>query len=219
MGRFCYLPEQTEGEKIMNFWEFVLLIILIFITVVIVMCIIKKYSVKEATVICKNFIKEVFLNLFKPDEFPVVYPSIVGAFNGHIVASYVEEAFKDFSSCFLSFYYDTYGFTKNNNCIIYKFIIQKKDDDISDTYLKSLLQKQAEEVLSHWLHSFDVYADVESMTAIRLRDNELLVAYARTQEGILILANEKEKLRKQDYVSRYKANDKPASFTEDWSDE
>lgn len=193
-------------------------IVCFFVIAVFLISIIKNCSIKKSTLLLKEFLIEIFTTLFQSSENSVMYPSVVGFQDGRIVGVHVEEAFKPMYSSFASCYLQGYHFSKNNDCIIYRFSIKRKKDDISDSDLECLLQKQAEEVLAHQLIMYDCYVSAEALTCVVLKEHEMVVAFARTTEGVEMLDKEKEKLRYRKKMEHERTIQQENTFTEEWSD-
>ena len=189
------------------------LIIILFIITILCIVLIKGCSAVEATKICKTFIADIFKTLFTQDVPPQYFPVLVGYNETRIVPQFVESAFEKISRNFDIFYFLNVEFKmKNNDVVIYHFSIERKTDSLPDEKLELLLQRQAEEVLTKTMHNYDCYLSAEPLTAVRLRADDFLVMYARTQAGIPVL-DELKRLGKQKYNSEHsKTND----FTTNW---
>lgn len=185
----------------------------IFIGAVAITAICKHCSVQEATAICKSCITDIVKELFhnQPPQ-QHYYPVLVGYDGTRIVSQFVDLEFKKLASSFDVCYFTQVSFTPNGNIVVYHFSIQRKQDFLSDDSLEILLQKQAEEVLTKTLHDFDCYLSAESLTAIKLRSNDLLIAYARTEDGIGKL----DELKRQSRRKYQKQRSTATNFNTDW---
>lgn len=195
--------------------EIILLTVFLFCLFIIgVLCValINRCSAKKATKICKKFITDIFMEIFTGDTQLQYFPVLVGYDGTRIVPPFVDSEFKKISLNFDVCYFTQVTYTSNGNIVVYHFSIQKKADSLPDEQLEELLQKQAEEVLSKTMHDYDCYVPVEPLTAVKLRTNDFLVAYARTQEGITKLDEVKKQAKR-----RYRKESRESNeFTTDW---
>ena len=173
------------------------LIIIFFISVV------KNCSGKEAAKILKKFMAETFGELFKPNPPPEpVYPVLVGYDGYRIVPELVNEEFSIIRNNFLFFYNNAAIIASDGHSVKYRFAIERKPDCPDDEILQSLIQKQAEEILTRTLLAYDCYMSAEALTAVELKPNCLYVAFARTQTGIQQLDDLKQRIRRRQIASK-----------------
>ena len=197
----------------LDLFKLLLVIIILFIGAVLCVILAKQCSVKEATKLCKGFLTDISKELFAESTPPQYFPVLVGYDGTRIVPPFVDSEFKKISLNFDVCYFTQVTYTSNGNIVVYHFSIQRKADSLPDEQLEELLQKQAEEVLSKTMHDYDCYVPVEPLTAVKLRANDFLVAYARTQEGITKL----DEVKKQAKRRYRKESREPNEFTTDWS--
>lgn len=167
---------------------FLLLIITIFLTSACRNC-----SAKEATQICMDFLKDILSTLFENSTPPVkkYYPVIIG-WNGHnIQSSTVDNQFKDicneFNTCFCT------NAIFNDDIIKYTFDIYRKANAPADVDFIPLLQKKTEQILFRHLQMNECFMIQESLVHIELDSTHLFIYFARTDIGITMLNERKQK--------------------------
>lgn len=196
----------------MVFLKLILVILILFFGAVLCVVLVKKCSVREATCICKTFVADIFKEVFTNHAPPQYYPVFVGYDGTRIVPQFVDSAFKKISANFEVFYFTDVFYTNNESILVYRFSIQRKKSGLPDDELEKLVQKQAEETLTKTLHDFDCYVSAEPLTAVKLRANDLLVAYARTIDGISKLDEVKRRSARKCQEENSANND----FSTDW---
>lgn len=198
----------------MNFMEILLIAILVFIASIIIVTILKECTVKDATLLCCNFIKEVLagiFNFFFRAKNEIIYPSIVGYDHGVIVLTSVDKEFEkvrnNFETCYCTNakYLDDYVF--------YDFSIQRKPNSYDDDTLIELIQKESEEVVAQNMRMYNCFKSASELTTIELLPNTLTVYYARTSKGIEIIAEMKKAKQLQKGMVKVEHN---SSMTENW---
>lgn len=197
----------------MNLIITILVLFLLFAGAVLCVVLIKKCSVKEATKVCKKFIADIFKEVFSRDIPQHYFPVLVGYDGTRIVSQFVDAEFKKISMNFAVCYFTKVTYTTNGNVVVYHFSITRKMDTLPDETLEELLQKQAEEILSKTMHDYDCYFSAEPLTAVKLCANNLLIAYARTHDGITKL----DELKRQAKRKYRKESRESNEFTTDWS--
>lgn len=193
------------------------IILLLFISAILITMLIKQCSVKEATIMCKDFCKEVFTALFASPPAPEpVYPTLVGYENGHFVPQFIDESFSKVCSNFAVCYCVDARIIADGSCVFYCFSIQRKPDcSLTDTDLAPLIQKEVEEVVTQNMRLFDCYLPAEPLTATELFPTILKVAFARNEAGLKKIEGLKRSARKRRYTT-VSANN--TSMTEAWEE-
>lgn len=174
----------------------------------------KKCSVKEATIFCREFVKEVFRALFAPTPLPKqYYPTIVGWDGFRIVPNLVDSEFhivrENFISCFCTYC----GLRENEDLVLYQFDILRKPDSYEDEILEKIIQKQSEEIVTNTMRMYDFYLPSEPLTLAELFPTRLCVVFARTEDGIKKLDEEKQRMRKRKSLT---SSSKKDAMTETW---
>jgi hypothetical protein len=177
----------------------------------------KSCSVKDATRICIKFFCDILDEIFQSSpQQEICFPVIVGEYCGRIVPQFVNDAFVKIRSNFAVCYCVHFYFSQGNHCIIYKFAIQRKADSLPDDDLQNLVQKQAEEVVTGVMQSYDCWQNAEPLTVVELRDKELLIAFARTPKGMQEIEKTKTRIRVRQL--RQQVNVHAEQLKEDWTD-
>lgn len=202
----------------MNFLSFILVIVVLFISAVVMVALLKKCSVKEATIICKQYIGQILEALSQTSSEPITYPTFVGWVDGRVIAQSVNEEFAKLRANFSVCFFDICKYFAENNCIAYRFKIKRKIDSLSDEDLQDLLQKQAEEVVTQNMQMYDFYLNPEPLTVIDLRQNDLIIAYAVTPDGVNQIDSIKRQIRTRQFHKAMKPASKD-SLTEEWHEE
>lgn len=177
-------------------------------------------STKEATIKFRNFFVEIFKTLFsreKPQDTETRYPTAVGFDGVRFVPQFIDNAFAKVSSNFAVFYYSKCEISKNRNALRYHFAMKQRPDFLPEWELLELLQKQCEKVLTHHLQAMECYLPAEPLTAVRLTDQELLVYFALTPDGIKRLDSIKRKNIRQRALDQ--APPTPDTMEESWENE
>ena len=195
--------------------EILLAFSLLFVAGVLSVSIVKNRSVEEATRTCKRFIADMLKGFLTQPVIPQYYPVMVGHDGFRIVAQLVDNAFKKVSLNFAVCFYTMNQLVHNDTVILYRFSIKRKLDSLDDKSLLDLLQKQSEEVLTKYMYDFDCHLSAEMLTAVYLMDNDLYVAYARTEEGISRIDSLKKLAREKYITEKVESNE----FTTDWNEE
>lgn len=198
-----------------QFIKILVSICIAFVFSVIGVMLIKKCSVKDATIVCRDFIKEVLRALFAPTPPPKqYYPTIAGWDGNRIVPKLVDADFhavcKNFISCFCTYC----GFLESDDLVIYKFDILRKPDSYEDEILENIIQKQSEEVVTNTMRMYDFYLPPEPLSLAELFSTQLYVAFARTEEGIKKLDERKRRIQKRKATVNHTTQD---SLTESWN--
>lgn len=216
----------------MSFFEFLFSIIYFFVASVIMVMVIGKYSAKDSTLMCCEFVKD-FVVVLTKWTFSLVhkffsglllifekwsskrieYPTIVGYENGYIVFNSVDKEFEalraNFDTC-----YCTYAAVSNDrNYVSYQFNIQRKPNSPEDEALELLLQKQAEETVAKTMRMYNCFKAAEPLTVVELFPSVLRVTFARTEEGIKIVDEIRQNVRRRRNVGNIRRYD---SMTERW---
>lgn len=194
-------------------------LVIVFILSVLGVMVVKKCSVKDAALICKSFIQEIFITLFAPTS-PLVqqYPVLVG-WDGvnRIIPELVDDAFSTVRNNFSVCYCLNYDFLENGNIVRYHFdIMRKEGTSIDDDTLERLIQKQSEEILYENMRRYNFYVAPEPLTAVNLFPNALYIAFARNANGIDIIAEYKKNWRKQKMLQKTKTLH--THMVESWDD-
>ncbi len=172
----------------------------VFISSVISVMFVKKCSAKDATIVCRNFIKEIVGALFAPTPPPKqYYPTIVGWDGNRIVPQLVDADFHSISENFLCCFCTNFGY--KNDLVVYQFDILRNPTSHEDKMLEAIIQKQAEKVVTKTMRMYDFYLPPEPLTHIELFPTKLYVAFARTEDGIKILDERKLKIQKRKVTS------------------
>lgn len=201
----------------MNLIIFVLTVFILFFAVVLGIVLIKHYSVKDATIMCKDFCKEVFKTLFASTPAPEpVYPTLVGYAEGHFVLQFVDESFSKVRGNFSTCYCVKAQIAANGSYVYYHFAIQRKPDSLDDDALLLLIQKEAEEALAMTMRMYDCYIPAEPLTVVGLFPHSLDIVFARNETGVKAVENMKHSIRKRKHVNSTIDN---TSMTEKWKEE
>lgn len=171
-----------------------------FILSIIGVMVFKKCSVKNATIICRDFTKDILGGLFEPAPPPIIYyPTIVGWDGTRIIPELVDSEFeavcRNFACCFCT------KFSLTNDLVMYQFDIIRSPNSYDDKVLSGIIQKQAEKVVTKTMRIYDCYLPPEPISLIELFDTRLCVAFARTEAGIKILDDRKHKIQKRKVMS------------------
>lgn len=198
----------------MNFMEILVISILVFIASIIIVTLLKECAVRDATLLCCNFIKEVLagiFNFFFRAKNEIIYPSIVGYDHGVIVLTSVDKEFEkvrnNFETCYCTNakYLDDYVF--------YDFNIQRKPNSYDDDTLTELIQKESEEVVAKNMRVYNRFESASELTTIELLPNTLTVYYARTPKGIEMITDMRKKKQLRKCMDKVEYN---SSMTEKW---
>lgn len=185
----------------------------IYICSVIGIMMIKQCSVVEARTMFFSFLKGAFAFSKKP----IIYPVIVGYDEGRIIPDTVNKEFSKIRDNFAVCYFRYHQFSKNNECILYVFDIQRKKDSLPDEELEILLQKQAEEVVTKTMQSNNCVMSAEPLTFITLKHDKLGVHYALTESGVNELDKLKQIARNRRITEKKQSNTN--EFVEDWDND
>ena len=195
----------------MNFFIFLILFLTAIICFIVLISLFKNCPLSEATKIMKNSLKEIFAEVFDTAPAKVFYPSIVGYDGMTIKLDLVNDAFesveKNFKTCFCT----RASVSKTGDEVGYFFDISRNDDSISKQDLLKIVKKQAEQILSNNLQYYGIFMPTSPMVCVALNENELRIAFARTQEGIRHIADYNRKM----YFSKNTPK-KEQSFEEKW---
>lgn len=203
----------------MTYIEIIIIMLILFISAILITVLVKQCSVKEATILCRDFIKDIFKALCAPTPPPeVIYPTLVGYENGHFVPQFIDESFSKVCSNFAVCYCVGAEITADGSCALYTFSIQRKlDCSLGDADLAPLIQKEAEEVLTKTMRLYDCYLPAEPLTVIDLSPTTLRVAFARSEAGLKAIEGMKHSARKRRHIST--TPDNKGSMTEKWKEE
>lgn len=165
---------------------------------------------------CVEFVVSVIRFICRKTEIPIDYPVHIGWDGNRVNLLLVNKEFSKVIENFVVCYCCSYQYIFNNTCIAYYFEIQRKIDSLEDNILISIIQKQAEEVVAKKMYENDCTQSAESLTAVELEDNRLIIAYARNLSGIKAL----EDYKYNTYIKRMEATKKiqQNSFVEDWEE-
>lgn len=190
------------------------IILILFISAILITVIVKQCSVKEATIMCKDFCKEVFKALFASTPAPEpVYSTLVGYENGHFVPQFIDNNFAKVRNHFAVCYCVDARIIADGSCALYCFSIQRKPDcSLTDADLAPLIQKEVEEVVTQNMRLYDCYLPAEPLTAIELFPTTLRVAFARNEAGLKKIEGLKRSARKR----RHTVSVNNACMTETW---
>lgn len=180
----------------------------------------KNCSVRDATIICKDSVKNFFGELLTAlfEDAPVqerFYPVLVGWDGYRVLPQLVDSEFSTVREDFASCYCTNIVLTKDNAFVIYQFSIMRKPGGLDDDVLGQLVQKQAEEILANTMRLYDCYIPAESLTLTEVFPNILYVAFARNGEGVKILDEQKRKMQKRKALSQHQGN---PTMREKWED-
>lgn len=200
-----------------KFFTIIILFFSLFPFTVFVISSCNKCTVEEAVKRCKDYCKKVFIALFQTEHQPqTVYPTVVGWDGFRIVPQFVNMEFKKVCANFDVCYLSGYKLEDDNNTVKYKFAVQRQQNSPSDEDLQTLIQKQAEEVLTELLLTYGCNLPAEALTAVELQPHFLYVAFARTPQGIQQLDALKQRILKRQ-ASR-KRQRHTGKLSEEWKD-
>lgn len=180
----------------------------------------KGCSVKDATIICKNCVKnflgELLTTLLEPVPAPTqLYPVLVGWDGCRIQPQFVDAEFSTVRANFASCYCINAFLSNDGNLVIYKFDIMHKPGGLDNDVLGQLVQKQTEEILANTMRCYDCYLPAEPLTLTEVFPHSLNVAFARNDAGIKILDEQKRKMQKRKSLSQRPEN---PPMREKWED-
>ena len=202
---------KSKEEETCFFFKLFLILIAIFTLGVLIVKFCKSCSVKQATAICKdsvkNFFRELLAALF--EDAPVqerFYPVLVGWDGCRVLPQLVDSEFSTIREDFASCYCTNIVLTEDNAFVIYQFSIMRKPGGLDDDTLGQLVQKQAEEILANTMRFYDCYIPAEPLTLTELFPHVLNVAFARNDAGIKVLDEQKRKMQKLKALSERPGN-------------
>lgn len=180
----------------------------------------KNCSVKDATIICKNCVKnflgELLTTLLEPVPAPPqLYPVLVGWDGYRIQPQFVDTEFSAVRANFASCYCTNITLSEDGALVVYRFDIMRKPGGLDDDVLGQLVQKQTEEVLANTMRCYDCYIPAEPLTLTEVFPHSLNVAFARNDAGIKILDKQKRKMQKRKSLSQRPEN---PPMREKWED-
>lgn len=182
----------------MTVMEVIFCCIAIYIIAVFCVVVFKKCSVKDATIICRDFVLDIVKYLFAPTPQPEVsYPLCIGSDGYQIVPDLVDGEFNEIEKNFDVCYCDGFGLSKDGSYMQYRFPIQRKKDAFPDKELQMLVQKKTERIAVKYLQQAGINISAEAVTLVELQANFLYVVFALNQTGIENIANRKKILRRQ----------------------
>ena len=200
----------------MELLKIVVSVSIIFVFSIIGVMLIKKCSVENATIVCRDFVKEILNTLFSPTPPPKqYYPTIAGWDGNRIIPQLVDADFRVISENFISCFCTNFAYTPTSDLIMYQFDILRKPNSYDDSILEQIIQKQSEEVVTNIMRVYDFSLPAEPLTLIELFPTKLCVAFARTEDGIKMLDEKKRKMQKRKVMNNrttYKHN----SMSETW---
>lgn len=198
----------------MDILKIIIIVSIAFIvSVLLVMCI-KNCSVKEATIICRDCIKDILISIFAPTPPPKQYYPTVVAWNGsRIDLKLVDAAFNSVRDNFASCFCTQCGFSESQDIVTYHFELIRKPNSLEDNVLQELIQKQSEEVVTNTMHTYDCYLAAEPITYVRLSACALDVIFARTADGVKMLDELKQKEQRRKVLETPSVHD---AMTETW---
>lgn len=198
----------------MEWLKLLISVSIVFVFSVIGVMLIKKCSIKNATIVCREFVKEILGALFAPTPKPKqYYPTIAGWDGNRIVPKLVDADFHSVCENFISCFCTYCGFLESEDVVIYQFDILRKPDSHEDEILEKIIQKQSEEVVTNTMRIYDFYLPPEPLTLIELFSTKLCVAFARSEEGIKKLDEEKRKIQRRKVMANHTNQ---GSMTETW---
>lgn len=180
----------------------------------------KNCSVKDATIICKNsvrnFLGELLTALLEPVPAPTqLYPVLVGWDGCRVQPQFVDAEFSAVRANFASCYCTGITLSEDGTLAVYRFDIMRKPGGLDDDVLGQLVQKQTEEVLANTMRCYDCYIPAEPLTLTEVFPHSLNVAFARNDAGIKILDGQKRKMQKRKALSQHQGN---PTMREKWED-
>ena len=181
----------------MNIFLLLLLVGSFFALTVLAVSLAKNCSTKNATIAVRDFLSEILDTLLKKKQKQQFYPTVAGYDGFRILPELVDSEFESVRRNFAVCYCTYCKVSNDENCVVYCFSIQRKPDSPDDGTLSALIQKQAEEVVTHTMRSCDYYLPAEPLTAVELFPAELRVAFARTEDGIKTLDKLKRGIRRR----------------------
>lgn len=197
----------------MNLILSILLIAVVFVCAVASVMLCKHCTTRQATRTILTFLCDIFreaLGITPPA--PACYPVAIGHNGVHFDDAIIRQAFSGIASNFAVFYLEQVQV--KNNVVAYQFALQRKPDSLPDEDLQVLIQKQAEAVLTRQLRECGVDVLAEPLTCVDLRSNDLIIAFAMTQNEIGHLDNIKRKIRKR-YLLQAQSNN--STIKEEWN--
>ncbi len=205
----------------MFIFKIISIFIVLFTMGVLIVKFCKGCSIREATVICrdsvKNFLGELLTTLLEPVPAPPqLYPVLVGWDGYRIQPQFVDAEFSAVRADFASCYCTNAVLSKDNALVVYRFDIMRKPGGLDDDVLGELVQKQTEEVLANTMRLYDCYVPAEPLTLTEVFPHSLNVAFARNEAGIKILDAQKRKMRRRKALTERPGN---ATMRKNWEDD
>lgn len=198
----------------MNWFEIIALLGTMFIFSIIGVMFFKKCSTKDATIICRDFVKDILRTIFAPTPPPKqYYPTIAGWDGNRIIPQLVDADFRTISEIFTSCFCTNFAYTPTGDLIMYQFDILRKPNSYDDSVLEQIIQKQSEEVVTNIMRVYDFSLPAEPLTLIELFPTKLCVAFARTEDGIKMLDEKKRKMQKRKVMNNRTTHN---SMSETW---
>lgn len=163
----------------------------------------KNCSVRDATIICRDCVKNFFGELLAAllEDAPVperLYPVLVGWDGFRILPQLVDSEFSAVRENFASCYCIGITLPGDNTLVIYKFdIMRRPGSTLDDGMLQQLIQKQSEEILANTMRVYDCYIPAEPLTHTEVFPHALYVAFARNNAGIELLNRRKLKTQRR----------------------
>ncbi len=198
-----------------NLFRILLAIFILFIGFVLCVILAKQCSAKEATVICKNFLKEVFSTLLGNEPQNVIrFPVYVGWDGNRINLQLVNDSFKKVEEHFNVCYCTRTAELFQGNCISYVFEIQRKINTPEDEELELLIQKESEEILAKVMMCNEFFYPAELLTVVEIHQNILIITFATCPAGIEQIEKRKQFLYQRKMQSKKQSPHN--EFSEAW---
>ncbi|MCI9143073.1 MAG: hypothetical protein HFH87_10680 [Lachnospiraceae bacterium] len=200
---------------------FIVLLTFVFVTSVLIVQFCKGCSVKDATIICKNcvrnFLGELLTALLEPaPALPQFYPVLVGWDGCRVQTQFVDAEFSAVRANFASCYCTRVNYDESSSCVTYVFdVMRKPGSTLDDNILRQLIQKQSEEILANTMRTYDCYIPAEPLTEVFLFRNMLSITFARNTAGVELLDKRKQKMQKRKALSQRPEN---TPMRENWED-
>lgn len=210
-----YRKEELKN-MILNLLYPVFLLMIVFVYSALIISLIKKCTFKESIIVIKNWIHT---NFFNDQKQQVYFPAEIGFDGFHFNLVNASQSFARLEKCFDVCYLESCHRFANDNCVAYLFKVHKKETNDNDKALLELTQKIAESILQDHFREYEFYYPAEPVTHVEfLSKDKLVVAYARTQNGILAL-DQRKTLKYRNNNEAKLANVQKKAMTEEWEND
>ena len=201
---------------IVNITKFTLTITIMYISLIFLICRIRKTDVKTSIQIFWDYFLSCFG--FPPNNSPNMnsYPVYIGIDEfGNPNADVIEDTFKNLESDFESFYF--YNYIQYPNRLFYYFKAELPRKEMSTFNLVRYMRKKSDQIVHRHMHRINPQiSHIESLVAVDYCDNILTVSIAKNMAGVTENNDIIQRLYRQ---YRESANHRNNIIKEGWDDD